>query len=231
MALIELEKITKEYRSDHVSFAAIREVSLLIEKGEFTALMGPSGSGKSTLMYIIGLLSRPTSGQYHLDGREVSKLSDLEQSKIRNENVGFIFQTFNLIPRISVLDNVILPLSYSQKNLGDRRKRAEEVLEQVGLAERMGYRPSQLSGGEQQRVAIARALANEPTILLADEPTGNLDSKTGQEILRLFQDLHRGGTTVLIVTHDESVAAAAQRIIKIKDGEIRNFELGGFHVG
>jgi len=220
MALIELVTVTKEYRSDHVSFAALHEINLSIEKGEFVTIMGPSGSGKSTLMNIIGLLDRSTSGKYTLDGREVQKLGDRALARERNENIGFVFQTFNLLPRVSVLDNVLLPLIYSRKKIGNRGDRAKEVLGQVGLSHRLHYRPNQLSGGEKQRVAIARALVNKPTLLLADEPTGNLDSKTGQEILKLFQDLHKGGSTVILVTHDSGVAAAAQRIIKIQDGQI-----------
>ena len=220
MPLIALEKVSKEYKSDHVSFAALHEVSLTIAQGDFVAIMGPSGSGKSTLMNIIGLLDRPTKGLYTLDGREVSKLSDRVQSRVRNENIGFVFQTFNLLPRVSVFENVMLPLAYSRKKMGDRRKRTKEVLEQVGLGHRIKYLPNQLSGGESQRVAIARALVNIPTILLADEPTGNLDSKTGQDILKLFQELHQGGSTVILVTHDANVASAAQRIIHIRDGRI-----------
>ncbi len=225
MALIKLTRVTKQYVSDHVSFAALSDVDFTVEKGEFVAIMGPSGSGKSTLMNIVGLLDRPSKGQYHLDGREVSKLSDRELARARNENVGFVFQTFNLLPRVSVFENVFLPLIYSQKSLGDRQKRVRKILEQVGLGPRMNYRPNQLSGGERQRVAIARALVNEPTILLADEPTGNLDSKTGQEILKLFKELHLRGSTVVIVTHDAEVAASSHRTIRIKDGRIEGARL------
>ena len=230
MALIELDHVTKEYKSDHVSFAALADVDFAVEKGEFVAIMGPSGSGKSTLMNIIGLLDRPSKGEYHLDGKVVSRLGDRAQARVRNEHIGFVFQTFNLLPRVSVFDNIMLPLVYSRKNLGDRRKRVKVILEQVGLGHRMYYRPSQLSGGERQRVAIARALVNEPTILLADEPTGNLDSKTGQEILHLFQDLHQRGSTVILVTHDSNVASAAHRIVHIIDGRIVHFEAQPPHV-
>jgi putative ABC transport system ATP-binding protein len=220
MAIIELVRVTKEYTSDHVSFAALTDIDFSVERQEFVAIMGPSGSGKSTLMNIIGLLDRPTKGQYRLDGKEVGRLGDRAQALARNENIGFVFQTFNLMPRATVFDNVMLPLVYSRKNLGDRGKKVRELLAQVGLGERMHYRPNQLSGGERQRVAIARALVNEPTILLADEPTGNLDSKTGREILKLFQDLHQRGSTVIIVTHDAEVASVAQRIVHIRDGRI-----------
>jgi len=220
MPLIALEKVSKEYKSDHVSFAALHEVSLTIAQGDFVAIMGPSGSGKSTLMNIIGLLDRPTKGLYTLDGREVSKLTDAVQARVRNENIGFVFQTFNLLPRVSVFENAMLPLVYSRKQVGNRKKRAKEVLGQVALSHRTNYLPNQLSGGEQQRLAIARALVNHPTTLLADEPTGNLDSKTGQEILRLFKALHIGGATILLVTHDANVASYAGRIIHLKDGQI-----------
>lgn len=220
MALIELTQVTKEYKSDHLSFVALSNIDFAVEKGEFVALMGPSGSGKSTLMNIIGLLDRPSKGEYRFDGNMVSRLGDRVQARVRNENIGFVFQTFNLLPRVSVLDNVLLPLVYSKKRVGNRAGRAKEVLGQVGLSHRLSYRPSELSGGEKQRVAIARALVNQPTLLLADEPTGNLDSKTGQEILKLFQDLHERGSTVILVTHDANVAAVAQRIIKIRDGQI-----------
>jgi putative ABC transport system ATP-binding protein len=217
--MIELENVTKVYPMGATEVRALDGVSLTIADGEWVAITGPSGSGKSTLMAIIGCLDSPTSGIYRLDGIEVERMSDDELAAVRNRKVGFVFQTFNLLARASALENVELPLMYSSVN--HRREKARAALEAVGLGDRMTHRPSELSGGQQQRVAIARALVTQPSILLADEPTGNLDSKTGREIMALFADLHRTrGITVIFVTHDPAIAASAQRAIHLKDGVI-----------
>ncbi|RMG42523.1 MAG: ABC transporter ATP-binding protein [Acidobacteria bacterium] len=205
---------------------ALDGVSLRIRTGEFVAFTGPSGSGKSTLMNILGCLDTPTSGRYELDGREVSRLSDDERAEIRNRRVGFVFQTFNLLPRLTALQNVELPLVYGRVPVAERRRRAQEALETVGLADRAGHRPDQLSGGQRQRVAIARALVTRPAILLADEPTGNLDSGTTEEILELFESLHRSGHTIALVTHEREVAARAERVVRMRDGRIVGEEGG-----
>ena len=223
MELITLENITKTYHLGEVSVPVLKGVSLEIARGELVALTGASGSGKSTLMNILGCLDHPTGGQYFLDGEDVSRLSPDGRALVRFRKIGFVFQNFNLLARTSALENVMMPLTYSPEGITDReaRQRAEELLELVGLSDRAHHQPSQLSGGQQQRVAIARALVNRPPILLADEPTGNLDSKTSKEILRMFQDLNRSeGLTVLIVTHDANVAATANRAIRIHDGLI-----------
>jgi putative ABC transport system ATP-binding protein len=217
--MIEIENITKVYQMGEVEVRAVDGISLTIEDGEWTAITGPSGSGKSTLMAIIGCLDSPTSGAYRLDGVDVAKMSDDQLAEVRNKKIGFVFQTFNLLARTSALENVELPLLYSSVN--NRRARAKAALEAVGLADRMKHHPNELSGGQQQRVAIARALVTEPSIVLADEPTGNLDSKTSAEIMKLFSELHsQRGITVIFVTHDPTIAANAHRVIHIRDGQI-----------
>jgi ABC-type lipoprotein export system ATPase subunit len=223
MELIELRNIRKTYQMGDIAVPVLKGVSLTVARGELVALMGASGSGKSTLMHILGCLDRPTSGEYWLDGRNMSGLSADERALVRNHQFGFVFQNFNLLARTSALDNVAMPLSYTAGHLSERqaRKQAREVLERVGLGDRLDHEPSQLSGGQQQRVAIARALVNHPPLLFADEPTGNLDSRTSTEVLRMFQELNeQNGITIIIVTHDAMVARHAQRIIHIHDGLI-----------
>ena len=222
MSLIVLQDICKTYLLDEMEVEALRSVSLVIEKGEYVALMGPSGSGKSTLMNILGCLDRPTSGSYLLDGAEVAKMSTDRRAELRNRKIGFVFQNFNLLARTSALENVELPLLYSRHMSARRRHaRAKQVLRQVGLADRMGHHPGQLSGGQQQRVAIARAIINEPAILMADEPTGNLDSRTSKDVMALFGELNeKDGITIILVTHDPSVARNAKRILVLRDGKI-----------
>jgi putative ABC transport system ATP-binding protein len=218
-AVIEIRDLTKIYQMGDMQVAALNGVAMQVDKGEMVAITGPSGSGKSTLMNIIGCLDTPTRGTYCLDGVEVSKLNEDELAQIRNKKIGFIFQTFNLLPRTTALDNVELPMVYA--GAADRRPRALAALESVGLEQRVYHRPNELSGGQQQRVAIARALVNRPSIILADEPTGNLDSKSGAEIMSIFKSLNRDqGLTVVLVTHDPSIAAQAQRIIHVRDGQI-----------
>ena len=223
MKLMELKNIYKTYYVGELDVPVLKGVSLAIEQGELVALMGASGSGKSTLMNILGCLDHPTSGQYFLDGQEVSNMSSDERALLRNHKIGFVFQNFNLLPRTSALENVMLPLSYTAEHISDRevRRRAMELINRVGLGDRHHHEPSQLSGGQQQRVAIARALVNWPALLLADEPTGNLDSHTSEEVLQMFQQLNQEeGITIIIVTHDPNVARHAQRIIGISDGII-----------
>jgi len=225
MDLIELRDIYKTYHLGEVDLPVLKGVSLNVRHGELVALMGASGSGKSTLMNILGCLDHPTSGEYWLDGREISRLTAQEQARLRNRMVGFVFQNYNLLPRTTALENVLMPLTYTKENLTEHqmRQRATELLQKVGLGDRTDHQPSQLSGGEQQRVAIARSLVNRPRVLLADEPTGNLDSRTSEEILQMFQQLNSAeGITIILVTHDPSVAQHAQRIIRIKDGLIES---------
>jgi putative ABC transport system ATP-binding protein len=224
MSLIRLEKISRLYQMGAETIYALREVSLQIERGEYLAIMGPSGSGKSTLMNLIGCLDTPTSGRYELNGVDVSEMNDNQLAEIRNQEIGFVFQTFNLLPRSNALHNVELPLIYSGTNSEQRRKVALEALASVGLSDRVHHKPNELSGGQRQRVAIARALVNKPSILLADEPTGNLDSKTGVEIMALFEELSHKGHTIIVVTHEEEVARHARRILRIRDGLIASDE-------
>ena len=222
MALIETVDLWKTYVMGTEEIHALRGVSLQIERGEYVAIMGPSGSGKSTLMNLIGCLDTPSKGSYLLNGKQVSQMNDNELARIRNEEIGFVFQTFNLLPRATALHNVELPLVYAGVAAKDRQERARTALEKVELAQRMTHRPNELSGGQRQRVAIARALVNNPSILLADEPTGNLDSKTGLEIMGLFEKLHQAGNTIVLVTHEPDVAAFAYRAIHIRDGKVEN---------
>jgi len=227
MSLIRLEKITRRYQMGGETIHALREVSLTIARGEYVAIMGPSGSGKSTLMNLIGCLDTPTSGSYHLNGADVSDMDDNELAEVRNREIGFVFQTFNLLARSNALHNVELPLIYAGIDTDERRRVALEAIESVGLTDRMHHKPNELSGGQRQRVAVARALVNKPSILLADEPTGNLDSRTGEEIMALFEQLSRSGNTIIVVTHEEAIARHARRILRIRDGLIASDEVQG----
>ncbi|MDN3707633.1 ABC transporter ATP-binding protein [Myroides ceti] len=220
--IIEIKEIKRNFALGAETVYVLKGVDLEIAKGDYVALMGPSGSGKSTLMNILGCLDTPSSGSYVLNGKDVSKMNDGELAEIRNKEIGFVFQTFNLLPRTTALDNVALPMIYSGKSKSERNKRAEEVLTQVGLSDRMDHQPNQLSGGQRQRVAIARALVNHPSIILADEPTGNLDTKTSVEIMALFDEIHRKGNTVILVTHEEDIAEHAHRIIRLRDGVVES---------
>jgi putative ABC transport system ATP-binding protein len=220
--IIDIKAITRDFQLGSETVNVLKGIDLLINKGEYVALMGPSGSGKSTLMNILGCLDTPTSGSYILNGKQVSEMHDDELAEIRNKEIGFVFQTFNLMPRTTALDNVALPMVYAGFSKDERNKRATEVLTQVGLADRMDHKPNQLSGGQRQRVAVGRALVNKPSIILADEPTGNLDSKTSVEIMKLFGEIHANGNTVILVTHEEDIAAHAHRIIRLRDGIIEN---------
>ena len=225
MPLIETKNLWKTYTMGSEKVHALSGVTITIEKGEFVAIMGPSGSGKSTLMNLIGCLDTPTRGEYYLNGKQVSTMNDDELAGIRNREIGFVFQTFNLLPRASALHNVELPLIYNSSGTADRQRQAETALAKVELSDRMHHKPTELSGGQRQRVAIARALVNNPSLLLADEPTGNLDSKTSLEILRLIDDLHRQGNTVIIVTHERDIARCAHRVLSILDGQIAGDEI------
>jgi putative ABC transport system ATP-binding protein len=222
--VIELSDITRNFRMGAEELKVLRGISLTIKKGEYVALMGPSGSGKSTLMNLLGCLDTPSGGQYILNGTDVSGLTDNDLAEIRNKEIGFVFQTFNLLPRSTALDNVALPLVYAGQSSDDRIKRAEEVLGQVGLSDRMTHRPNQLSGGQRQRVAVARALVNRPSLILADEPTGNLDSKTSVEIMALMDEIHANGNTLIVVTHEEDIAQHAHRVIRLIDGQVASDE-------
>ncbi len=218
--IIELKNLFKFYQVGNEVIKALRNINLSIYKNEYVAIMGPSGSGKSTMMNILGCLDTPTYGQYFLNGKDVSKMNDNELAEVRNKEVGFVFQTFNLMPRYSALENVALPLVYAGVKKQERIELAREALEKVGLGDRIMHKPNELSGGQRQRVAIARALINKPSIILADEPTGNLDSKTSVEIMRLFGDIHSQGNTIIVVTHEEDIAGYAHRIIRLRDGKI-----------
>lgn len=219
-ALIQVQDVWKTYQVGEQQVHALRGLSVDIGQGEYTALMGPSGSGKSTLMNMLGCLDTPTSGQYHLAGEDVGMLDDDALADIRNRRIGFVFQTFNLMPRYTAMENVALPLVYAGASRADREARAREVLKQVGLGDRMDHRPNELSGGQRQRVAVARALVNRPDLLLADEPTGNLDTKTSVEIMALFDEIHAAGNTVVLVTHEEDIAAYAHRVVRLRDGVV-----------
>ncbi len=220
--VIKLENIARHFQVGTEVVRALRTITLSIKKNEFVALMGPSGSGKSTLMNLLGCLDTPTSGRYFLNGNDVSEMNDNELAEVRNKEIGFIFQTFNLLPRSTALENVMLPLIYAGFGKADRKNRAEEVLENVQLSDRIMHKPNELSGGQRQRVAIARALVNKPSIILADEPTGNLDSKTSIEIMGLLEEIHKLGNTIIVVTHEEDIARHAHRIIRLIDGEIES---------
>lgn len=220
--VIEIRNITRDFPLGNEVVKVLKGIDLDIDRGEYVAFMGPSGSGKSTLMNLLGCLDTPTSGTYILNGADVSQMSDDQLAEIRNKEIGFVFQTFNLLPRTTALENVALPMIYAGYSKTDRTRRAEEVLKDVGLADRMDHKPNQLSGGQRQRVAVGRALVNKPSIILADEPTGNLDSKTSLEIMKLFDDIHAAGNTVILVTHEEDVANHAHRIIRLKDGMVES---------
>ncbi len=225
--LIEVSDLSRIYYIGSIEVPALKRADMGIEAGEYVAIMGPSGSGKSTLMNILGCLDTPTTGIYRLNGELVSEMDDDQLADIRNQEIGFVFQTFNLLPRATALHNVELPLVYSGIPAAERRKKAEIALEKVGLADRMEHKPNELSGGQRQRVAIARALVNDPSIILADEPTGNLDTKTGDEIMRIFSGLHDQGNTIILVTHEEYIAEHAHRIVRLKDGLIERDEIVG----
>ena len=228
--LIQITNIKRDFQLGNETINVLKGIDLQINKGEYVALMGPSGSGKSTLMNLLGCLDTPTSGTYILNGNDVSQMHDDDLAEIRNKEIGFVFQTFNLLPRTTALDNVALPMIYAGYSKTDRNIRATEVLKQVGLDDRMDHQPNQLSGGQRQRVAVARALVNKPSIILADEPTGNLDSKTSEEIMKLFGDIHAAGNTVILVTHEEEIAKYAHRIIRLRDGMIESDNLNEGHL-
>ncbi|WP_282032560.1 ABC transporter ATP-binding protein [Winogradskyella eximia] len=220
--VIEIRNIIRDFKLGQEVVHVLKGIDLDIKRGEYVAIMGPSGSGKSTLMNLLGCLDTPTAGSYNLNGNDVSEMTDDELAEIRNTEIGFVFQTFNLLPRTTALDNVALPMVYAGASKKERQERATEVLKDVGLADRMDHKPNQLSGGQRQRVAVGRALVNKPSIILADEPTGNLDSKTGTEIMGLFDQIHANGNTVIMVTHEEDIAAHAKRVIRLRDGVIES---------
>lgn len=223
--VIKLEHIRKTYQMGSVAIHALRDVSLEIFPNEYVAIMGPSGSGKSTLMNVLGCLDTPSGGDYMLNGTNVSNMEDSELAYIRNKEIGFVFQTFNLLSRSTALDNVALPLVYAGYNKADRRDRAAAILDNVGLGDRVHHKPNELSGGQRQRVAVARALVNDPSIILADEPTGNLDTKTSYEIMALFEDLYQSGNTIIVVTHEEDIAKHAEKIVRLRDGNIEEIQI------
>ncbi|MBQ8317486.1 MAG: ABC transporter ATP-binding protein [Lachnospiraceae bacterium] len=218
--LLELKNIYKNYNQGNMEVPVLKDINLTVEEGEYIAIMGPSGSGKSTLMNIIGCIDTPTSGEYLLDGSVINNYKDKELSEIRNKKIGFVFQNFNLLPRLSAMDNVALPLQYAKVGKKQRREMCKKVIAMVGLEDRMNFKPTQLSGGQKQRVAIARAMVNNPRILLADEPTGALDSKSGKQVMDLFDKLHEEGVTIIMITHADEIASRAKRVIKIIDGEL-----------
>ena len=218
--LLELKNIYKNYIQGTMEVPVLKDINLCVEEGEYVAIMGPSGSGKSTLMNIIGCIDKPTSGTYLLDDVEIEKCKDKELSEVRNQKIGFVFQNFNLLPRQSALDNVALPLQYAKVPIKKRKQKAKEMLEMVDLADRVSFKPTQLSGGQKQRVAIARAMINDPAIILADEPTGALDSKSGLQVMELFDTLHKQGVTIIMITHSDEIASYADRVVKIIDGEL-----------
>ncbi len=220
--IIEMNNISKVYQTGNVEFAALKEINLKLKRGDFVAIVGPSGSGKSTLMNLIGCLDLPTKGNYLLDGREVKHLSSNELAEVRNKKIGFVFQAFNLLPYATAFENVELPLLFAGVKSKNRKERVHEILEKVGLSDKMENKPTEMSGGEMQRVAIARAMANDPEIILADEPTGNLDSKSGAAIVDLFKELWKSGKTIIVITHDEKIAGQLPRIVKLKDGLIES---------
>jgi len=221
-SMIYVRNLSKIYQMGTTRVEALKNIDLDIYSNEYVALMGPSGSGKSTLMNLLGCLDTPTTGEYSLNGREVSQMTDGELAQVRNKEIGFVFQTFNLLPRLSALDNVALPLIYAGMSRSDRQARSAEVLDSVGLGDRMDHKPNELSGGQRQRVAVARALVNKPSIILADEPTGNLDTKTSMEIMTLFQEIHDRGNTVILVTHEPDIAEYAHRIVRLRDGMVES---------
>ena len=220
--IIEIKGLKREFAVGSEIVKALKGIDISVMKNEYLAMMGPSGSGKSTLMNLVGCLDTPSAGSYNLNGTNVSSLKDDDLAEIRNKEIGFIFQTFNLLPRLTALENVSLPLVYAGYNSEDRKIKAQDVLEKVGLGDRMDHRPNQLSGGQRQRVAVARALVNDPSIILADEPTGNLDSKTSLDIMRLFEEIHEMGNTLIVVTHEEEVASHAHRILRLRDGTVES---------
>ena len=224
MSLIKVKNLKKQFQIGSETVNAIKDISFDVKAGEFISIMGPSGSGKTTLMNIIGCLDTPTSGEYHLDDNEVSLLDDNELAAIRNKKIGFVFQSFHLLSRNTALNNVMLPLTYAGFDKNEALKKAKSVLDKVGLEDRVGHKPNELSGGQQQRVAIARALVNDPSIVFADEPTGNLDTKTGEEIMSLFKELHKNGQTIIVITHENDIAYQTERIITVKDGLIESDE-------